>query len=373
MKRVPQKPRLNWQKTVEDLGLDFHTIDNELYWDESAAYEFTVGQIDQIEEVTQELEDMCLTTVAHVIDRKLYNQLHIPEVAIPLIEASWEYGHKNLYGRFDLAYDGTNEPKLLEYNADTPTSLLEASVIQWQWLEETHKNADQFNSLHEKIIDAWPQMGLPSPHIFFTGSTSSQEDLGTINYLRDTALQAKLNPMLIDIKDIGWNGLDFVDLHDQPIETLFKLYPWEWLMTEDFGANIIHSNTVFIEPAWKMILSNKGILPILWTLFPDHPNLLPAFTTPGKISGQAVRKPFFSREGANIRIDSSPDNVTLATPGPYGEEGYIYQEYNPLPCFDGNYPVIGSWVIASQPAGIGIREDKFPITGNSSRFIPHYF
>ena len=45
----------------------------------------------------------------------------------------------------------------------------------------------------------------------------------------------------------------------------------------------------------------------------------------------------------------------------------------PLPDFDGHHPVIGSWVIANQAAGIGIREDTSPITGNNSRFVPHYF
>jgi glutathionylspermidine synthase len=36
-----------------------------------------------------------------------------------------------LYGRFDLAYRGDGPPKLLEYNADTPTALFEAAVVQW--------------------------------------------------------------------------------------------------------------------------------------------------------------------------------------------------------------------------------------------------
>ena len=371
MKRQSQKPRHNWEKTVENLGLSFHTIDNEVYWDESAAYEFTLSQIEEIETATQELEEMCLHAVDHVVKNSLYDQLKIAPQAHGLIEASWTNGHKNLYGRFDFSYNGKSPPKLLEYNADTPTSLLEASVIQWQWLEETHPQADQFNSIHEKLMDAWGNFDLPSHHIHFSCLTDNQEDNGLINYLQDTALQSSLTPHILDIRDIGWNGLDFVDTNNDPIITLFKLYPWEWMMGEGFADNIIKSNTVFIEPAWKMILSNKGVLPLLWSLYPNHPYLLPSYTTPSALGGDMVKKPFYSREGANIEICKGSDK--LSTSGPYTDQGYIYQAYSPLPVFDGNYPVIGSWVIASEPAGVGIREDKSPITTNGSRFIPHYF
>ena len=58
---------------------------------------------------------------------------------------------------------------------------------------------------------------------------------------------------------------------------MFKLYPWEWLFREDFGASLAGSPTRWLEPPWKAILSNKGILPLLWAMFPRHPNLLPAF------------------------------------------------------------------------------------------------
>ena len=37
------------------------------------------------------------------------------------------------------------------------------------------------------------------------------------------------------------------------------------------------------------------------------------------------------------------------------------------------HALVGSWVIAGKAAGIGMREDKNPITTNLSRFVPHYF
>lgn len=59
--------------------------------------------------------------------------------------------------------------------------------------------------------------------------------------------------------------------------------------------------------------------------------------------------------------------------GGYGEEGFIYQQLALLRDFGGKYPVLGSWVIDGESAGIGIRETDTLITDNYSRFVPHFF
>jgi glutathionylspermidine synthase len=163
----------------------------------------------------------------------------------------------------------------------------------------------------------------------------------------------------------------FVDVRHEPIETLFKLYPWEWLMREDFGPHLLACGSRLIEPMWKAVLSCKGLLPILWELYPGHPNLLPAYFEPGYLDEYA-RKPLYSREGANIELHSR-QGILRKADGPYGEQGYIYQGLQLLPRFDGRYPVIGAWLVDGQPAGMGIREDDSPITTNTSQFVPHYF
>src|SRR3954465_339292 len=167
MRRIANAPRTEWQKKVESVGLTWHSLEQP-YWNESAFYEFTAKQVDALEAATNELEKMTLAAAQHIIDNKLYGRMGIPETAVPLIEASWEAEPPSLYGRFDLAYDGVNPPKLLEYNADTPTSLVEAAVAQWVWFKEVQKNSgafnrdlpwrttlDQFNSIHERLIEAW--------------------------------------------------------------------------------------------------------------------------------------------------------------------------------------------------------------------------
>jgi glutathionylspermidine synthase len=143
------------------------------------------------------------------------------------------------------------------------------------------------------------------------------------------------------------------------------------MVEEEFGANILtDKNTAFwIEPAWKMILSNKAILPTLWELYPDCPWLLPAYFEPGHLTDY-VKKPILSREGANIELIQ--DNTLLQqTGGDYGREGHIYQQLFTLPSFNGKHPVLGSWIIGQEPAGIGIRESDSLVTDNLSRFIPH--
>ena len=166
----------------------------------------------------------------------------------------------------------------------------------------------------------------------------------------------------------------FVDEANAPIDVAFKLYPWEWMFRETFGTSLPGASTRWIEPPWKAILSNKGILPLLWEMFPRHPNLLPAFFEDdpkrAELGSSYVRKPLYSREGANVEIVIG-GNVVDADDGPYATEPKVLQAVAPLPLFDGNYAVLGSWLAAGAPAGLSVREDRGPITRNTSRFLPH--
>jgi glutathionylspermidine synthase len=370
-------PRKHWEDVVREQGLVYHKLRNgKPYWNESAYYSFTMSEIDKLESATNDLQQMCLKAGQYIIDYNLFSKLGIPEAAVPLIKWSWETEPPALYGRFDLGYNGKGDPKLLEYNADTPTALLEASVIQWFWMKAMFPGADQFNSIHEKLVDKWKDLKgyLESPLYFTNIDDIEMEDTMTATYIRDTAIEAGItNTIPIFVKDLGWNKeLDcFVDLAGNPIESIFKLYPWEWMVHETFGSNALktYKSMQWIEPIWKMMFSNKGLLPILWELFPNHPNLLPSFFNDPRDMKDYIKKPLLSREGANIQIFKNKELQTETT-GDYGEEGYIFQEfYNAS--VSGYTPILGSWMIDQDPAGIGIRETEGPITNNLSCFIPH--
>lgn len=226
---------------------------------------------------------------------------------MPAIVASWERDDFSVYGRFDFAFDSASPPKLLEYNADTPTALLEAAVVQWFWLQDTRPTSDQFNSIHERLIAAWQRWGGQALH--FSAIKDHVEDEQTVLYLRDTAEQAGVATRFVHVEDIGWNGADFVDLTEAPITQCFKLYPWEWLWHEEFGAHLARETTRFIEPMWKMLLSNKGLLPILWELFPGHPNLLLPTRHPNRLAQTSSRNP-----NSAAKARTSPSCATAKSP-----------------------------------------------------------
>ena len=382
MQRIKIAPRPAWQERARELGFTFHSLDGETYWDESAYYAFGAAEMErEIEDPAQELEQLCRAAVARIVaDDALLERLRVPRSAWDLIRGSWRQEEPSLYGRFDFSYTGTGPAKLLEYNADTPTALYEAAAFQWFWLEDQLASgglpagADQFNSIHEKLVARFAELsGQGALH--FASVDDSIEDRGTVDYLADCARQGGFETKFIAISDIGL-GDDgrFYDLENRPIERLFKLYPWEWLFAEEFGKAIAGSDTAFLEPPWRSLLSNKGVLPILWEMAPDHRNLLPAYFAADpaarKLDGHCVVKPFYSREGANVTMIVD-GRVADSQSGRYGKEGHIVQGLAPLPCFAGNYAVVGAWIVAGQSCGVGIREDASPITKNTSRFLPH--
>lgn len=387
MHRIASARRANMVDRARETGFDFLTIEGDVYWDETAYYAFSLREIErEIEDPTNELAALCNELVAKVVkDDALLRRLAIPEDSWPLIKESYDRGDPSLYGRFDFSFDGQGPAKLLEFNADTPTALFEASVFQWHWLEDLlaeqwlPSGSDQFNSLHEALISrfrAFSNEGQWPHKLHLACVPDSSEDRGLISYMQDCAIQAGLQTATIAMADIGSRDTGpFLDLGDQPIGLLFKLYPWEWMLREPFSKAAGMRETRFVEPPWKTILSNKGILPLLWQMEPGHPNLLEAYFNddPAKtaLAHGYAKKPLYSREGSNIVLIDGGDIIDSDYTGPYGQEGHILQALATLPNFDGNYPVIGSWVIGEKAHGIGIREDRSPITKDTSRFIPH--
>jgi glutathionylspermidine synthase len=380
-------PRAGWQAAMERIGFRYHSVGPDggtgTYWDESRCYRLSAAQIDELESATAEVHEMALNAAQHVVGSDRFEEFAIPPLWRPLVAQSWQahldrkpHGF-SLFGRMDLSYDGSNPPKLLEYNADTPTACLEASVAQWDWLQAVHPEADQFNSIHERLIAAWQRLRATSgaQRLHFTAVGDSEEDWGNLEYLRDTAIQAGWTTFALAIERVGFNGGAFVDEFNVPIEALFKLYPWEWIAAEQFGPALAQALAAqrlqVFEPPWKMLFSNKALLVVLWELYPDHPNLLPAYMDAERLGSRYVRKPKLAREGANVLwVDG---DVVESTPGGYGAEGSIYQALAPLPRFGDDYVLVGSWLVDGEPAGIGLREDNSRITRNTSRFVPHYF
>lgn len=381
MRRIALAARPDMAERLRAIDFAFPEVGGEPYWIEEAHYAFTLEEIERdIEDPTTALAGLCESLVDRVIaDERLLTRLAIPEHAWDGIAESRRRDDPSLYGRFDFVYDGHGPAKLLEFNADTPTALYEAAVVQWSWLSdqlergELRDGTDQFNSLHERLIARIGEI-VPEGGLHLTGMTETAEDAGTLAYLADCAIQAGREAVILDIEQVGLADDRFYDLEGRPIDRLFKLYPWEWLWTDDFGRTQAMAATRFIEPPWRAILSNKGILPLLWEMAPGHPNLLPAFFADDpraeRLGTSYVRKPLYSREGGNVDLVDGRRQVER-TDGTYGAEGFVVQAARPLPNFDGFYPVLGSWLVGNQASGLGIREDVTRITTDRSRFLPH--
>jgi glutathionylspermidine synthase len=394
LRRIKTTPRLDWKHRLDNVGFVIHSSRNgAIYWDESAYWAFSEAEVKLIFDATKELERLSREAVSYLIRTSRLQDFGISAESVPAVEASWKSQPPSLYGRVDLAFDGQSI-KLLEYNADTPTGLVEAAIAQWYWLQDCFPNSDQFNSLHEKLIAKWKDLKdyVTSPVYFSDGG--SLEDRMTVEYLRDTANQAALKSLHIAMRDIGWNAAHrcFVDLDNRPIGTLFKLYPWEWMLSEPFGANALSTlppesplqeygprkdrrswgSTLWIEPIWKMMWSNKALLAILWELNPGHELLLPAYLDGPRTMQSYVRKPLLGREGSGIAVVRDGQVIAGSLDGE-GLPGYVWQELAPMAESDGKTAVFGSWLIDGEPAGMGIRESSGPVTNNTSCFVPHIF
>jgi glutathionylspermidine synthase len=383
MQRITTTERPGWDAKAEALGFTWRHLDGARYWDERAYYAFSLDEVEQaIEAPARELHAMCLDLVAEVVNsEELMARLAIPEASRDDVAESWARRDPSLYGRFDFGYDGSGPAKLFEYNADTPTSIYETGVFQWIWLEDMiaagalPAGADQFNSLHDALVSRFRAIFPAGGFVHFACVPDAVEDRQNVRYLEDLATQAGIEPKFVPIHDIGLDADGrFVDQDNYLIGALFKLYPWEDMFREDYAGKIKGSKTRFLEPPWKAVLSNKGMLPMLWARHEGHPNLLPAFFEDDpKVAGLGssyVKKPLFSREGANIELVAEGRRAAVLDQG-YGAEGHIRQALHPLTRFAGNYPIVGAWIVGDEPAGLGIREDRSRVTRNLSRYVPH--
>lgn len=455
--------RPGWEDTIARTGLTYN--DTELgdgrtvsYWREGPYYEFTVAEVEYLESCVETLHRMCVgagdwivsrcprrdrdTRTKHLLtsvcnpETCYMSRVGIPEFVHEQVIRTWEDGDvdtwthadkdtagryskqtpdfsPSVYGRFDLWYGGEGTvPKLLEFNAQTPTSLVESAVTQWEWLVETGQGSDQWNSLHERLVEAWrsniaqlvkARPWLPQlPKIFFAYETSetSGEDRMNVAYMRETCEQAGFPTELIAMSQIGWNVDDDTivfradpdDKSDpgEPIPVIFALYPWEWMWSEEGGKPIFRDmaeprkhGTVWIEPPYTAALwGNKGLLPVLWELYRDKDEgelLLPAYLEADRPVDMIsyARKPIWSREGANVDLIENGELLTH-NGGQYGEEGYVVQKLCKLPDFEAldgvAHPVLGAWLVHGEPAGLGIREGLDVdglVTNNTSHFVPH--
>jgi glutathionylspermidine synthase len=394
MKRIHLGARPDLVQKAEAAGFTFHAMYGEPYWDEDTVYEFTLAQVENdIEDPATELHEMCRQAADHIVaSEELMERLAIPRAHWDLVAESWQSDQPELYGRFDLIYDGHDPAKMIEYNADTPTALFESASFQWTWFEDMvasgalPPDSDQFNGIFEALTARFKHIFPRDTNIHFTAIETLVEDYATVEMMAYAARAADMGAHFVNLEQIGITPAgQFSDAEARVIGKLFKLYPWEDLLRDDFAAHLATAQCKFIEPAWKAVVSNKGLLPVLWRLFEGHPNLLPSFFADEIAAGSdavtraqdalargTVTKPIFGREGASVAIMRGNEMIEASTEQDYADHPMIVQAYAEMPVFDGYRPIIGAWIVGKTCVGMGLREDRSRITQNLSRFKPHY-
>jgi glutathionylspermidine synthase len=406
VRRLYGRARRGWEAEIEAQGLVYNktrTPGGEIrsYWREDVFYDFTGAEIDQLSDVTDQLFAACVEAgdVA-LADRTWLDRMRIPYDARDVIAHTWESEPPSVYGRFDLHWDGTGHPRLLEFNADTPTALVESAVVQWAWYLETGQGADQWNQIDDRLVAAWARnLGRweaergrrPRVHLTWSNGDTSGEDWMTVAYLADCVQRAGYEAVVMTTEEIALDPGDasFYDPKGQRLDVVFKLYPWEWLLDDAYGPSVLAdmrltNPTTWVEPIWKMLWSNKGLLPVLWHRYENDPvisrYLLPAFFADDPRARELeetgfARKPLLGREGGNVELVAPGGKVLESAPGRYGAEGWIVQQLCTLPDFTGpdgpHHPVLGTWVVDGEAAGLGIRESDGLITDDLAFFVPH--
>ncbi len=376
--------------TLEEISFAWHTDSDESKYVADELVIVTDHEAEAYYECVNELYDMYATAAQHVIDNNLFFELGIPFNLIDTIKKSWDNDvHWHLYGRFDLAGGIDGKPiKLIEFNADTPTSLFETAILQWAILK--HNNMDeerQFNNIYEAISENFRRLVTlfdePSEFekhydgwkILFSSVSGNTEEEQTVRLLQQMAIDAGFETGFEPLGGVKFDEEGIYDSNEIPYEYWFKLFPWEDIAIDENELAVLlttimnNQKAIILNPAYTLLFQSKGMLKILCDLFPESPYLLKTSYEP--LQGvSCVEKRMFGREGANVKILDASGNVLEANDGPYGNFKPIYQEYVEFPKdAKGNSYQAGVF-FAYEACGLGFRRGG-KILNNMSKFVGH--
>jgi glutathionylspermidine synthase len=375
---------------LEEIGLSWHTDADGSSYIGGELIEVGEDEAEAYYDAANTLYGMYLAAAQRVIDERLYLELGIPSNLVGMIENSWEQGDLHLYGRFDLAGGLDGLPiRLIEFNADTPTSLFETSIVQWAMLRANGMDETrQFNNLHEmlqenfrrlvtrdKPIDEFAER-YAGEKLLFSSIGGLPEDERTVRYLQDVAHEAGFYTDYCYLHEAGFTAEDGVFNRDgQLADFWFKLYPWEDLASEELELTRMldkaqrRGRTRILNPAYTLLFQSKGIMALLYEMYPDSPYLLQTAFEP--LSGvEQVRKKLFGREGANLAVLGADGSVLAETDGPYAAHKDVYQERARF-ARDGEGRNYQAGVFhVGEACGLGFRRGG-DIIDNMSKFVAH--
>lgn len=375
---------------MEEIGMSWHTDVDGTDYIASELVQVSEAEAEAYYEAANTLYDMFVEAAQHVIDNQLYVDLGIPGNLVKLIESSWDRDDWHLYGRFDLAGGIDGQPiKLIEFNADTPTSLFETAIIQWAQLKANGMDeASQFNNLHEMLRENFRHLitGIDADFdfesryngekILFSSIRDLPEDERTTRYLQQAAHEAGFYTDFCYMDEAGFNAEEGVLNKDgQLADFWFKLFPWEDIAEQELEVSRLleladkNGRTRFVNPAYTLLFQSKGLLKVLYDLYPDSPYLLKTDYQPLPDVKQ-VEKKVFGREGANMRILDANGQPLEQTDGPYEFHKNIYQEFVEFPMDEQGRSYQAGVFYVYEACGLGFRRGG-AILDDMSKFVGH--
>ncbi|BAF71572.1 glutathionylspermidine synthase family protein [Sulfurovum sp. NBC37-1] len=375
---------------LESLGFVWHTDSDESAYISNELVVISEDEAEAYYEAANTLYDMYVETGEYIVENNLFHEIGIPFNLVEVIKESWENDvHWHLYGRFDLAGGIGGTPiKLLEFNADTPTALFETTVVQWAILKQNGlKEAAQFNALYEALLDNCKRLVTLDEDVsdfesrykgwkfLFTSIRGNAEEENTVKLLQHIATEAGYNTQFAYIDEIEFSAEEGIFYNDENYELWFKLIPWEDIALEESDLAMLLTNiikkqkAIIFNPAYTLMFQSKGMLKILWDLYPNHPFLLETSFDPlhGK---KQVKKPFFGREGGNVSILDANAQPVESVEGDYGNHKMVYQAYTELPADTQGSSYQAGVFYAYEACGLGFRKGG-KILDNMSKFVGH--
>jgi len=377
-------------KYLEQIGFVWHTDNDESSYLSHQLIQVSEAEAEAYYEAGNTLYDMFVTAGEYVVENDMFHEIGIPFNLISQIKESWENEiHWHLYGRFDLAGGIDGKPiKLLEFNADTPTALFETAIVQWAILKQNGMDESrQFNIVYDKLLENFQRLVTLEESVedftkryegwkfLFTAVRGSAEEENTVRLLQHIATEAGYETEFAFMDEVEFDSKEGIFYQDESYELWFKLLPWEDIAIEEselgalLGDIISNQKAIIFNPAYTLMFQSKGIMKILWDLYPDHPLLLETSFAPLEDKKQ-VKKPIFGREGGSVSILNEDGSVLLSEKGDYEGFAPVYQAYVELPTDHSGAQYQAGLFYAYESCGLGFRKGG-KIMNNLSKFVGH--